>query len=97
MGSEHVGGIDWWHGRIPPVNEPRPFLVGKSFTYQRGQYHRGKVSYSPDGTFRWQNDDGSKSGTGNWSLRGKEWCEGYNASEFNEAVSPRCWAVTHYP
>ncbi len=80
----------------PTVADPVPYLVGKRFIYQRGEYHRGKVSYSADGSFSWQNMEGTKSGTGNWSVNGKKWCESYNASAHNEAVSARCWPVTTY-
>lgn len=77
----------------PAISDPAPLLAGQSFTYQRGHDHGGKVTYEQGGSFTWQNTDGTKAGTGNWSTDGAKWCESFNASAHNQAVSRRCWPV----
>ena len=77
----------------PAVTDPAPLFAGQTFTYQRGQQHKGKITYDQSGAFTWENEDGTKAGTGAWSTQGAKWCESFNASAHNEAVSSRCWPV----
>ena len=75
------------------MTDPTPLFAGRSFTYQRGAQHKGKITYDQGGSFTWENEDGTKAGTGGWSTNGAKWCESFNASVHNEAVSSRCWPV----
>ncbi len=77
----------------PAITDPAPLFAGQTFTYQRGQEHKGKITYQQGGSFSWENEDGTKAGTGNWTTDGAKWCESFNASAHNEAVSSRCWPV----
>ena len=77
----------------PAITDPTPLFAGQTFTYQRGQQHRGKITYELGGSFTWENDDGTKAGTGAWSTQGAKWCESFNATAHNQAVSSRCWPV----
>ncbi len=77
----------------PAIQDPSSQFAGRTFIYQRGQGHRGKITYDPGGTFSWENQDGTKAGTGRWSTQGAKWCESFDASAHNEAVSSRCWPV----
>lgn len=77
----------------PAVADPASLIAGRSFTYQRGAQHKGKITYDQGGSFAWENVDGTKAGTGGWSTQGAKWCESYNASAHNEALSSRCWPV----
>lgn len=77
----------------PAISDPVPLFAGRSFTYRRGERHTGKITYQPGGTFSWENKDGTKAGTGKWSSQGAKWCESFDASPHNEAVSSRCWPV----
>lgn len=79
----------------PAVSDPAPLFAGRTFTYQRGARHRGKITYEQGGTFSWENEDGTKVGTGNWTTQGAKWCESFNASVHNEALSSRCWPVVN--
>lgn len=77
----------------PAIQDPTSRFAGRTFTYQRGQQHKGKITFDPAGTFSWENEDGTKAGTGRWSTQGAKWCESFDASAHNEAVSSRCWPV----
>ncbi len=77
----------------PAVTDPTSLFAGRFFTYQRGSQHKGKITYDQGGSFTWENEDGTKAGTGGWSTDGAKWCESFNASAHNEAVSSRCWPV----
>ncbi len=77
----------------PAITDPARLFAGRTFTYRRGQRHKGKVTYDQGGSFTWENEDGTRSGSGNWSTKGAKWCESFNASAHNEALSSRCWPV----
>lgn len=77
----------------PAITDPAPLFAGNTFTYQRGQRHKGKITYTQGGTFSWENEDGTKAGTGTWKTEGAKWCESFDASAHNEALSSRCWPV----
>ena len=77
----------------PAIQDPTSHFAGRTFTYQRGEQHKGKISFAHGGTFTWENEDGTKAGSGRWSTQGAKWCESFDASAHNAAVSSRCWPV----
>ncbi|MEM8688298.1 MAG: hypothetical protein AAGF81_13270 [Pseudomonadota bacterium] len=77
----------------PAIQDPTSQMAGRTFAYQRGNQHKGKITFDAGGTFNWENEDGTKAGTGRWSTQGAKWCESFDASAHNEAVSSRCWPV----